>query len=312
MSSIPTDQWYVAAYGREVGRSCSAAPSAASRSCSSAPARDEVTAMSRPLRAPPLPAVRGAEPPRRRHSRLRLPRLHLRRRPALRLRARPEPDPAHRARLKRYPVVEQDSFVWVWIGDPARPTRPPSRGRRWLASPGWTTVSRHGAARRAATGCSSTTCWTSPTRRTCTAATSAPPRSPRRRSPPRSTRARHRRRQPAHGRRRVPAVLRQVHRHRGPHHPLAGHRVPPAVPVPAAQPDRAGRRAARPGRQRPGRLPRRGRLRHHPGDRARPRTTSGRSPATSPSTTRRSRTSSRESNRTVVCRTSPRSTCWSR
>ena len=34
--------------------------------------------------------------------------------------------------------------------------------------------------------------------------------------------------QPAHGRRRVPALLRPLHRHRGPDHPLAGHRVPRA------------------------------------------------------------------------------------
>ena len=79
---------------------------------------------------------------------------------------------------------------------------------------------------------------------------------------------RHHLRQPAHGRRGVPAVLREVHRHRRPDHALAGHRVPPALPVPAAQPDRAGRRAAERRRHRPRRLPRRGRLRDHAGDRA--------------------------------------------
>ena len=45
------------------------------------------------------------------------------------------------ARLTTYPVVEQDSFVWVWIGaaaaaDPATIPRAP-----WLDQPGWTTVS---------------------------------------------------------------------------------------------------------------------------------------------------------------------------
>jgi vanillate O-demethylase monooxygenase subunit len=49
------------------------------------------------------------------------------------------------ARVPAYPVVEQDSFVWVWIGtgntaegspaDPATIPRAP-----WLASPDWTTV----------------------------------------------------------------------------------------------------------------------------------------------------------------------------
>jgi vanillate O-demethylase monooxygenase subunit len=45
------------------------------------------------------------------------------------------------ARLKPYPVVEQDSFVWVWIGDPALadPTTIPRAP--WLDSPGYTTVS---------------------------------------------------------------------------------------------------------------------------------------------------------------------------
>jgi phenylpropionate dioxygenase-like ring-hydroxylating dioxygenase large terminal subunit len=44
------------------------------------------------------------------------------------------------ARVSAYPVVEQDSFVWVWIGDrqaadPASVPRAP-----WLAQPGWTAV----------------------------------------------------------------------------------------------------------------------------------------------------------------------------
>ncbi|GAA3527970.1 aromatic ring-hydroxylating dioxygenase subunit alpha [Amycolatopsis ultiminotia] len=45
------------------------------------------------------------------------------------------------ARVRSYPVVEQDSFVWVWIGerelaDPAAVPRAP-----WLADPAYTTVS---------------------------------------------------------------------------------------------------------------------------------------------------------------------------
>ena len=117
---------------------------------------------------------------------------------------------------------------------------------------------------------------------------------------------------PAHGRRRVPAVLREEHRHRGPDHPLAGHRVHPALPLPAAQPDRAGRRRCRtrtaPTRTRSTsrsstRSPRRPSTR---------RTTSGRWPATSPSTTRRCRTSCARATAPSSCRTSTRSTCSSR
>ena len=106
--------------------------------------------------------------------------------------------------------------------------------------------------------------------------------------------------QPAHGRRRVPAVLLHVDRHPGPDHPLAGHRVPPAVPVPAAQPDRAGRGAARP--RRPGRpTPSTSRWSTRSPRPPRPRpTTSGPWPATSPWTTRRSASFLQDSNRTVV------------
>jgi vanillate O-demethylase monooxygenase subunit len=45
------------------------------------------------------------------------------------------------ARVASYPVVEQDSFIWVWIGD-AEPTDPASIPRApWLADPAWTSVS---------------------------------------------------------------------------------------------------------------------------------------------------------------------------
>jgi vanillate O-demethylase monooxygenase subunit len=42
------------------------------------------------------------------------------------------------ARVKAYPVVEQDSFVWIWTGD-GEPAGPIPRAP-WLASPDWTTV----------------------------------------------------------------------------------------------------------------------------------------------------------------------------
>lgn len=44
------------------------------------------------------------------------------------------------ARVRTYPVVERDSFVWVWIGDPDRadPTAVPRAP--WLDDQGWTTV----------------------------------------------------------------------------------------------------------------------------------------------------------------------------
>jgi phenylpropionate dioxygenase-like ring-hydroxylating dioxygenase large terminal subunit len=44
------------------------------------------------------------------------------------------------ARVPSYPVLEQDSFVWVWIGDKA-PTDPATIPRApWLTAPGWTTI----------------------------------------------------------------------------------------------------------------------------------------------------------------------------
>ena len=45
------------------------------------------------------------------------------------------------ARLKSYPVVEQDSFVWVFIGDPARADATRIPRAPWLDSKGWTTLS---------------------------------------------------------------------------------------------------------------------------------------------------------------------------
>jgi vanillate O-demethylase monooxygenase subunit len=45
------------------------------------------------------------------------------------------------ARLRRYPVVERDSFVWVWIGEPDRADPATVPRAPWLDSPEYTTVS---------------------------------------------------------------------------------------------------------------------------------------------------------------------------
>lgn len=45
------------------------------------------------------------------------------------------------ARVGSYPVVEQDSFVWVWIGDPKLADPRDIPRAPWLADPEWTTVS---------------------------------------------------------------------------------------------------------------------------------------------------------------------------
>ncbi|SFA97617.1 vanillate O-demethylase monooxygenase subunit [Amycolatopsis marina] len=45
------------------------------------------------------------------------------------------------ARVPSYPVIEQDSFVWVWIGDPARADTARIPRAPWLADSGYATVS---------------------------------------------------------------------------------------------------------------------------------------------------------------------------
>ena len=45
------------------------------------------------------------------------------------------------AKVAAYPLVEQDSFVWVWIGDPEQADAAAVQRAPWLDSPGWTTVS---------------------------------------------------------------------------------------------------------------------------------------------------------------------------
>jgi phenylpropionate dioxygenase-like ring-hydroxylating dioxygenase large terminal subunit len=45
------------------------------------------------------------------------------------------------ARLRSYPVIEQDGFVWVFVGDPDRAAGTPIPRAPWLDSDGWTVVS---------------------------------------------------------------------------------------------------------------------------------------------------------------------------
>ncbi|GIJ46273.1 oxidoreductase subunit alpha [Virgisporangium aliadipatigenens] len=44
------------------------------------------------------------------------------------------------ARVPAYPVVERDSLVWVWIGEPDRADPAAIPRAPWLDAPGWTTV----------------------------------------------------------------------------------------------------------------------------------------------------------------------------
>ncbi len=46
-----------------------------------------------------------------------------------------------KARVAAYPVVERDTFVWVWIGDPDRADATAVPRAPWLAADGWTAVS---------------------------------------------------------------------------------------------------------------------------------------------------------------------------
>lgn len=140
MTTIPRNQWYVAAYGREIGNELF------SRTICDEPilfwraATGEVTAMADrcvhrrfPLSQAPSRLVddqvicgyhgftygtdgRCVAVP----GQTRVPRT---------------------ARLTRYPVVEQDSFVWVWIGDPDRADATRIPRAPWLDSPNYTTVS---------------------------------------------------------------------------------------------------------------------------------------------------------------------------
>ncbi|WP_188195230.1 aromatic ring-hydroxylating dioxygenase subunit alpha [Nonomuraea sp. SYSU D8015] len=139
MSSIPRDQWYVAAYGHEIGQELFSRTVCGESILFWRTRAGTVTAMSDrcvhrrfPLSESPSRLVDdqvvcgyhgftyGADgvcvavP-----GQTRVPRT---------------------ARLKSYQVVEQDSFVWIWIGDPAKadPARIPRAP--WLVSPDYTTV----------------------------------------------------------------------------------------------------------------------------------------------------------------------------
>jgi phenylpropionate dioxygenase-like ring-hydroxylating dioxygenase large terminal subunit len=137
---IPRDQWYVAAFGREIGRELFGRTIRGEPILFWRTESGQVTAMSDrcvhrrfPLSEAPSRLV-GDQVVCGYHGftygadggcvavpgQTRVPRT---------------------ARLRTYPVVEQDSFVWVWIGDPATadPTRIPRAP--WLDSPDYTTVS---------------------------------------------------------------------------------------------------------------------------------------------------------------------------
>jgi phenylpropionate dioxygenase-like ring-hydroxylating dioxygenase large terminal subunit len=140
MTSMVRNQWYVAAYGREVGRELFSRTVCGESILFWRTEAGRVTAMSDrcvhrrfPLSEPPSRLVGDtvvcgyhgftygsdggcvAVP-----GQTRIPRT---------------------ARLKAYPVVEQDSFVWVFIGDPDRAAGMPIPRAPWLDMPGWTAVS---------------------------------------------------------------------------------------------------------------------------------------------------------------------------
>ena len=209
-TAIPRNQWYVAAYAAEIGRAVR--PDHLRRADRLLPHRGgELTALADRCVHRRFPLSRR---PRRRPGRLRLPRLHLRRHRRLRVRARPEARPAHRP--GRAPTRSSSRTPSSGCGSatPTGPTRPTIPRAPWLADPRWTTVcgmepidARLRAARRQPDG---------PLPRDLPARRLH--RHPRGRRDPDHHRGRREARassgQPAHGRRRLPAVLRRVDRHR--------------------------------------------------------------------------------------------------
>ncbi|MGP4016569.1 Rieske 2Fe-2S domain-containing protein [Saccharopolyspora sp. 5N708] len=140
MTSIPRNQWYVAAYGREIGQELFSRTICGESILFWRTKSGQVTAMSDrcvhrrfPLSQAPTRLVDdqvicgyhgftyGADggcvavP-----GQTRVPRT---------------------ARLKPYPVVEQDSFVWVWIGDADQADATTIPRAPYLDSPDYTTVS---------------------------------------------------------------------------------------------------------------------------------------------------------------------------
>ncbi|TQM04319.1 aromatic ring-hydroxylating dioxygenase subunit alpha [Pseudonocardia kunmingensis] len=140
MTTIPRDQWYVAAYGREISHELFSRTICGESVLFWRTAAGAVTAMSDrcvhrrfPLSQAPTRLVddqvvcgyhgftyaadgRCVAVP----GQTRVPRT---------------------ARLRSYPVVEQDSFVWIFIGDPDRADATPVPRAPWLDSPDYTTVS---------------------------------------------------------------------------------------------------------------------------------------------------------------------------
>ncbi|GAA1810259.1 aromatic ring-hydroxylating dioxygenase subunit alpha [Planosporangium flavigriseum] len=140
MSTIPRNQWYVAAYGREIGHDLFSRTICGESVLFWRTESGDVTAVSDrcvhrrfPLSQAPSRLVddqvvcgyhgftygadgRCVAVP----GQTRIPRT---------------------ARLTSYPVVEQDSFVWIWIGDPARADSTRIPRAPWLDSPDYTTVS---------------------------------------------------------------------------------------------------------------------------------------------------------------------------
>ncbi|MGY1742137.1 MULTISPECIES: Rieske 2Fe-2S domain-containing protein [unclassified Blastococcus] len=140
MTSIVRDQWYVAAYGREVGRELFSRTICGESILFWRTEAGQVTAMSDrcvhrrfPLSEAPshlsgdtvvcgyhgftygADGVCVAVP-----GQTRVPRT---------------------ARLRSYPVVEQDSFVWVFIGDPEKAAGTRIPRAPWLDQDGWAVVS---------------------------------------------------------------------------------------------------------------------------------------------------------------------------
>ncbi|MET0134671.1 MAG: aromatic ring-hydroxylating dioxygenase subunit alpha [Kibdelosporangium sp.] len=137
MSAFPRDQWYVAAYAREVTRELFARTVCGEPIVFYRTVAGEVTALADRCvhRRYPLSESRldGDQVVCGYHGftydpsgqcvfvpgQTRIPRT---------------------ARVANYPVVEQDSFIWVWIGDRALAEQTPIPRAPWLADPAYTTV----------------------------------------------------------------------------------------------------------------------------------------------------------------------------
>ena len=47
------------------------------------------------------------------------------------------------ARVRSYPVIEQDGFIWVWMGDPAQADAAKITSFPWMTRPGWQRTKLH-------------------------------------------------------------------------------------------------------------------------------------------------------------------------